>query len=46
MSKYTVWVGGGEYNSRYLTLEQAEALSYYLRYGLGYRDVSLECVND
>jgi hypothetical protein len=45
MTNYSVWLGGRKYSSHPLTFEQAEALSYYLRYGLGYRDVSLECVN-
>lgn len=43
---WTVWVGGGEYNSHYLTLNQAYDLAQHLKWDLDYDDVVLECVND
>jgi hypothetical protein len=42
---WVVWVGGGEYNSHYLTLNQAADLALHLKWDLGYDDVVLENVN-
>jgi hypothetical protein len=42
---WIVWVGGGEYNSHYLSLNQASDLAHHLKWELGYDDVVLECVN-
>lgn len=43
---WTVWVGGGEYNSHYLTFNQAYDLAQHLKWDLDYDDVVLECVDE
>jgi hypothetical protein len=42
---WTVWVGGGEYTSRYLSMNQASDLVEHLKWDLGYDDVFMEWVN-
>ena len=42
---WTVWVGGGEYTSHYLSMNQASDLVEQLKWDLGYDDVFMELVN-
>lgn len=44
MSKYTVWVGGVEVNSHYLTLQEAQAIAKEYKDD-GYDDVEIEAVS-
>lgn len=46
VSDWTVWVGGGEYTSHYLSINQASDLVEHLKWDLGYDDVFMECVNE
>jgi hypothetical protein len=45
MSNWTVWVGGGEVNSYYLTKRKAESIAQDWK-DKGYDDVAIERVKD
>lgn len=45
MFSYSVWVGGGEINDYYLTLEKANDLAKYWK-SLGYDEVQVEKIID
>ena len=45
MTSYTVWVGGGEINDYYLTLEEATNLAEYWK-NLGYDEVQIEKITN
>lgn len=44
MSKWSVWVGGGEVNDYYLTYAEAEELARYWK-DKGYDEVAIEEIN-